>query len=82
MDVFTEDASGKRLTTPLAPWECISRPAGVIHGYQNDTLEPGLRAGDAWSPETMSHTTTSSTSAATRMSLPARKIPILASSHG
>jgi oxalate decarboxylase/phosphoglucose isomerase-like protein (cupin superfamily) len=40
MDVFIEDDSGKRLTTRLGPWECISCPAGVIHGYQNDSLEP------------------------------------------
>src|SRR6516225_5815108 len=39
-DVFVEDESGKRLTTRLGPWECISCPAGVIHGYQNDSLEP------------------------------------------
>ena len=40
LDVFVEDESGKRLTTRLGPWECISCPAGVIHGYQNDSLEP------------------------------------------
>jgi quercetin dioxygenase-like cupin family protein len=40
LDVFIEDESGKRLTTRLGPWECISCPAGVIHGYQNDSLEP------------------------------------------
>src|SRR4026209_1277031 len=40
LDVFVEDESGKRLTTRLGPWECISRPAGVIHGYQTDSLEP------------------------------------------
>ena len=47
MDVFIEDDSGKRLTTRLGPWECISCPAGVIHGYQNDSL--GVHAGDAGS---------------------------------
>ena len=31
---------GKRLTTRLGPWECIACPAGVIHGYQNDSLGP------------------------------------------
>ena len=31
---------GKRITTRLGPWECISCPAGVIHGYQNDSLGP------------------------------------------
>src|SRR6266508_4381077 len=35
-----EDESGKRITTRLGPWECISCPAGVIHGYQNDSLGP------------------------------------------
>src|SRR6059058_5286000 len=40
LDVFVEDESGKRITTRLGPWECISCPAGVIHGYQNDSLEP------------------------------------------
>ena len=40
LDVFIEDETGKRLTTRLGPWECISCPAGVIHGYQNDSLEP------------------------------------------
>jgi oxalate decarboxylase/phosphoglucose isomerase-like protein (cupin superfamily) len=40
LDVFVEDESGKRLTTRLGPWECVSCPAGVIHGYQNDSLGP------------------------------------------
>ena len=40
LDVFVEDETGKRITTRLGPWECISCPAGVIHGYQNDSLEP------------------------------------------
>src|SRR5215510_11028859 len=40
LDEDVEDESGKRLTTRLGPWECISCPAGVIHGYQNDSLEP------------------------------------------
>jgi oxalate decarboxylase/phosphoglucose isomerase-like protein (cupin superfamily) len=40
LDVFVEDESGKRITTRLGTWECISCPAGVIHGYQNDSLEP------------------------------------------
>ncbi len=38
LDVFVEDESGNRVTTRLGPWECISCPAGVIHGYQNDSL--------------------------------------------
>jgi hypothetical protein len=24
----------------LGPWDAVSCPAGVIHGYQNDSLEP------------------------------------------
>jgi oxalate decarboxylase/phosphoglucose isomerase-like protein (cupin superfamily) len=40
LDVFCEDETGKRITTRLGPWECIACPAGVIHGYQNDSLEP------------------------------------------
>jgi mannose-6-phosphate isomerase-like protein (cupin superfamily) len=40
LDVFVEDDTGARVTTRLGPWECISCPAGVIHGYQNDSLEP------------------------------------------
>lgn len=38
--VFVEDENGKRLSQELGPWEMISCPAGVIHGYQNDTDEP------------------------------------------
>jgi oxalate decarboxylase/phosphoglucose isomerase-like protein (cupin superfamily) len=40
LDVFVEDEDGKRITKRLGPWECISCPPGVIHGYQNDSLEP------------------------------------------
>jgi mannose-6-phosphate isomerase-like protein (cupin superfamily) len=40
LDVFVEDESGRRLTTRLGPWECISCPAGVIHGYENTSLGP------------------------------------------
>ena len=39
LDVFCEDETGKRITTRLGPWECIACPAGVIHGYQNDSLD-------------------------------------------
>ncbi len=35
--VFVEDETGNRLSRELGPWELISCPAGVIHGYQNDT---------------------------------------------
>ena len=40
LDVFIEDETGKRLTTRLGPWECIACPAGVIHGYHNESLAP------------------------------------------
>jgi oxalate decarboxylase/phosphoglucose isomerase-like protein (cupin superfamily) len=40
LDVFVEDGKGHRVTKRLGPWECVSCPAGVIHGYQNDSLEP------------------------------------------
>lgn len=40
LDVFVEDETGRRLTTRLGPWECISCPAGVIHGFQNNSLAP------------------------------------------
>ncbi len=38
--VFVEDEDGNRLSEELGPWEMISCPAGVIHGYQNDRDEP------------------------------------------
>jgi quercetin dioxygenase-like cupin family protein len=40
LTVFVEDGDGRRLSRTLAPWECISCPPGVIHGYQNESLEP------------------------------------------
>jgi oxalate decarboxylase/phosphoglucose isomerase-like protein (cupin superfamily) len=40
LDVFIEDESGRRVTRRLGPWECIACPPGVIHGFQNDSLEP------------------------------------------
>src|ERR1700686_2221409 len=40
LDVFVQDEDGRKITRRLGPWECISCPAGVIHGYQNDSLEP------------------------------------------
>lgn len=38
--VFFEDEQGNRVETVLGPWDCVSCPAGVIHGYHNNTLEP------------------------------------------
>lgn len=40
LSVFVEDEEGNRRTTRLGPWECIACPPGVIHGYDNDSLEP------------------------------------------
>jgi len=40
LTVFLEDESARRVETRLGPWECISCPPGVIHGYVNDSLEP------------------------------------------
>lgn len=38
--VFLEEEDGRRLEINLGPWDCISCPAGVIHGYQNNGVEP------------------------------------------
>jgi len=40
LTVFVEDEAGRRITRKLGPWECIACPPGVIHGYQNESLEP------------------------------------------
>jgi len=40
LTVFVEDEGGRRVSRRLGPWECIACPPGVIHGYQNDGLEP------------------------------------------
>ena len=40
MTVFVEDENGRRVETRLGPWDTICCPAGVIHGYQNDGVEP------------------------------------------
>src|SRR6202162_2743707 len=40
LSVFVEDESGRRLSRTLGPWECISCPPGVIHGYQHEGVEP------------------------------------------
>jgi quercetin dioxygenase-like cupin family protein len=40
LTAFLEDETGRRLDIRLAPWDCIACPAGVIHGYQNESLEP------------------------------------------
>ena len=40
LTVFLEDAQGRRLDVGLGPWECISCPAGVVHGFVNEGTEP------------------------------------------
>jgi mannose-6-phosphate isomerase-like protein (cupin superfamily) len=40
LDVFVEDDDGRQVWTRLGPWECIACPPGVIHGYENRSLEP------------------------------------------
>lgn len=39
LTVFVEGETGRRVETVLGPWDCVSCPAGVIHGYQNNTVE-------------------------------------------
>lgn len=38
--VFLEDGAGGRAETVLGRWDCVSCPAGVVHGFQNVGLEP------------------------------------------
>jgi mannose-6-phosphate isomerase-like protein (cupin superfamily) len=40
LDVFFEDEAGRRVWSRLGPWECAACPPGVIHGYENRSLEP------------------------------------------
>jgi mannose-6-phosphate isomerase-like protein (cupin superfamily) len=40
VSVFFEDDAGRRAETTLGAWDCVSCPAGVMHGYQNVGLEP------------------------------------------
>jgi mannose-6-phosphate isomerase-like protein (cupin superfamily) len=40
LDVFLQDDSGLQVWERLGPWECAACPPGVIHGYQNNSLEP------------------------------------------
>jgi quercetin dioxygenase-like cupin family protein len=37
---FEDEATGEHIETRLGPWECAACPAGVVHGYINDSLEP------------------------------------------
>jgi mannose-6-phosphate isomerase-like protein (cupin superfamily) len=38
--VFFEDSAGGREETVLGRWDCVSAPAGVLHGFENVGLEP------------------------------------------
>jgi quercetin dioxygenase-like cupin family protein len=38
--VFLQDESGAEARTVLKQWECISCPAGVLHGFVNQGAEP------------------------------------------
>ena len=38
--VFFEDGAGERVETVLGPWDCVSAPANVVHGFVNIGLEP------------------------------------------
>jgi len=40
LTVFVEDEGGRHVSSVLGPWECISCPPGVVHGYHNESLEP------------------------------------------
>ncbi len=56
--VFFEDGAGGRVETVLGPWDCVSCPAEVIHGFQNVGLEPAylqVMLGRA-KPELMTYT--------------------------
>jgi mannose-6-phosphate isomerase-like protein (cupin superfamily) len=56
--VFLEDDLGNRAETVLGPWDCVSCPANVVHGFQNVGLEPAylqVMLGKA-RPDLMSYT--------------------------
>src|SRR5947207_4276608 len=38
--VFFQDDTGRRVETVLGPWDCVSCPASVVHGFENFVLEP------------------------------------------
>ena len=40
LTVFFEEEDGRRVEENRGPWDCVSCPAGVIHGFQNNGLEP------------------------------------------
>ena len=40
LTAFFEDEAGGRVDVKLGPWDCVSAPPGVVHGYLNEGLEP------------------------------------------
>ena len=40
LTVFLQDENGRRIDRKLGQWECVACPPGVVHGFQNDGLEP------------------------------------------
>ncbi len=40
LTVFFEEEDGRRVEENLGPWDCVSCPGGVIHGFQNNGVEP------------------------------------------
>jgi mannose-6-phosphate isomerase-like protein (cupin superfamily) len=38
--VFFDDEDGRRAEAVLGPWDCVSAPANVTHGFENVGLEP------------------------------------------
>lgn len=37
---FEDEKTGEHIDVRLGPWECVACPPGVVHGYDNDSLEP------------------------------------------
>jgi len=40
MTVFIQDDQGNKVSKRLGKWDCISCPAGVLHGFVNESVEP------------------------------------------
>jgi mannose-6-phosphate isomerase-like protein (cupin superfamily) len=40
--VFFDDDAGRRAETVLGRWDCVSAPAGAVHGFQNVGAEPAF----------------------------------------
>jgi quercetin dioxygenase-like cupin family protein len=40
LKVFVQDEAGSRAEAVLGPWDCVSCPAHVVHGFENVGLEP------------------------------------------